>query len=57
MFPGLQSHRSRLQSVNIILQFVKRNTDMAVANGAAGASAKTLKMENVRDLLRFTSPD
>ena len=30
---------------------------MAAADGAAGPSAKTLKMENVRDLLRLKGPD
>ena len=57
MFRGLQLKRSQNKSVNIILQFVRGNTDMAAADGAAGANAKTLKMENVRDLLRFKGPD
>ena len=30
---------------------------MTAADGAAGANAKTLKMENVRDLLHFRGPD
>ena len=57
MFRGLQLNRSRTNSVNIILQFIRGNTDMAAADGAAGPSAKTLKMENVRDLLRLKGLD
>ena len=57
MFRGLQLKRSQNKSVNIILHFVRGNTDMAAADGAAGANAKTLKMENVGDLLRFKGPD
>lgn len=30
---------------------------MAAADGAAGANSKTLKLENVRDLLRFKGRD
>lgn len=57
MFRGLQLNRSPNKSVNIILQFVRGNTDMAAADDAAGASAKTLKLENVRDLFRFKGLD
>lgn len=63
MFRGLQPTRSRIAYVNIVsnpgpsrgsrvlkLQFSRTNTAMAVADGAAGATAKTLRMENVRGL-------
>lgn len=66
MFRGLQPIRSRISSLKIVLdagashgsqilklQFLRTNTAMAAANGAAGATAKTLKMENARGLLRL----
>ena len=64
MFRRLRHIESRSTSFNIIsdigvshslqvlkLQFLRTNTAMAAANGAAGATAKTLKMENARDLI------
>ena len=57
MFRGLQLNRSRTKSVNIILRSVRDNTNMTAADGAAGASAKTLKMENVRGLLGLQGSD
>ena len=66
MFRGLQSIRPRIKSVRTVsdtdalhcpqvlkLQFPRTNTAMAAADGAAGATAKTLKMENARCLLRL----
>lgn len=63
MFRGLQPIKSRIAYVNIApdtvasrgslvlkVQFLRTNTAMAVANGAAGATAKTLKLENARGL-------
>ncbi len=64
MFRGLQPIRLRITSVNTVfstgalhgpqalkLEFLRTNTAMAAANGAAGATAKTLKMENASRLL------
>lgn len=66
MFRGLQAIRSRITFVDPIsytsashvllvlkLRFLRTNTAMAAANGAAGATAKTLKMENARGLLNL----
>ena len=63
MFGGLQPVRSQIACVNSFLsigvsrgsqvfrvQFLRTHTAMAAANGAAGATAKTLKMENARGL-------
>ena len=66
MFRGLRSHRLRFTFVHhssdafvsngspvLSLQFSQTNTAMAAANGVAGATAKTLKMENARGLLNL----
>ena len=66
MFRGLRSIRSRTTFVDHIsvtsashgspvlsLQFSRTNTAMASVNGTAGATAKTLKMENARGLLNL----
>ena len=66
MFRGLQPIRSQIIPGNTVsqsgvshgsraskLQFFRTNTTMAAANGAAGATAKTLKLENARGLLHL----
>ena len=63
MFRGSQLISLRIANVNnlfdtapsriaqvVSLQFLRTNTAMATADGAAGATSKTLKMENVRGL-------
>ena len=63
MFRGLQLISLRVAYVNSLfgrapsriaqvvnLQFSRTNTAMAATDGAAGATSKTLKMENVRGL-------
>ena len=60
MFRGVQLVNLRIAHVNnlfdtapsriaqvVNLQFSRTNTAMAAADGAAGATSKTLKMENV----------
>ena len=60
MFRGSQLIRLRIANVNklfdtaasriaqvVNLQFSRTNTAMAAADGATGATSKTLKMENV----------
>lgn len=66
MFRRLRSIRSRITFLNLYfdtfashgspvlsLQFSRTNTAMASVNGTAGATAKTLKMENVSGLLNL----
>lgn len=63
MFRGLRSIRSQIDFVDLVsstntslvlrLHFLRTNTAMAATNGAAGATAKTLKMENARGLLNL----
>ena len=71
MFRSLQRNRCRIKSVEKVLdtrvlycwqiskksQFVRANTVMAAADGAASANAKIVKMENARDLLHFKDRD
>lgn len=69
MFRGLRRKRLQIKSVSIgydigashgaqvsKLQFSRGITGMAAADGAAGATAKTLKLENARNLLRSQKP-
>ena len=65
MFRGLRRTILQIKSISINsnigashgaqvskLRFSQGNTGMAAADGAAGATAKTLKLENARNLLR-----
>ena len=71
MFRSLQRNRCRIKSVETVfdirvlhgwqisnnLQFVRANTVMATADGAASANATIVKMENASNLLRLKDCD